>query len=180
VSHCRSWRWPRRRLPRTRSPIIPSPAAAGFLATAIADGTVDPMDLAGSVEHAARWLAQDRLQTIIDERAKAYPATKGDAIRGKAVFTAKCNACHNADAQGATLAPGVGLRGVERLCEDIVAPNRNVDHTFRMSVIAIATDAIDTRNETSSSLMPEGFGESLSTQEFNDLLEFLLSRSAAG
>ena len=29
----------------------------------------------------------------------------------------------------------MGLRGVERLCEDIVAPNRNVDHVFRMSVV---------------------------------------------
>lgn len=153
-----------------------------------------------------------RLKALIDERAKAYRATKGDAIRGQAVFTAKCNACHNADAQGDKLAPGlvgVGLRGVERLCEDIVAPNRNVDHTFRMSVIALddgrvmsglfrreegaelvfadqtgkdfslAKDAIETRKETSLSLMPEGFGESLSTQEFNDLLEFLISRSAA-
>lgn len=156
--------------------------------------------------------ADQRLQAQIDRRLHDYRQGPADAVRGRAVFAARCGACHDAQAQGEKLAPGlggVGLRGVERLCEDIVAPNRNVDHVFRMSVVecedgrvftglarrddgaqvvfadqagkefAIPRAEIAARTLTPTSLMPEGFGETLSPEDFNDLLAFLLAGDAA-
>lgn len=149
-----------------------------------------------------------RLQGMIDRRVRDYRHGTADAGRGQAVFVARCGACHSAGAQGDRLAPGlggVGMRGVERLCEDIVAPHRNVDHTFRVTVVecedgrvftgllrreegeqlvfadqagrefTVAMADVARRELAPTSLMPAGFGDALSVQEFNDLLAFLLS-----
>lgn len=103
----------------------------------------------------------------------------------------------------------MGQRGVVRLYEDTIAPNRNVDKTFRLSVIAldhgrvlsgllrreegeqlvfsdqagkefsVARSEIESRTETPLSLTPEGFGETLSPAEFSDLLAYLIDRPAS-
>jgi putative heme-binding domain-containing protein len=92
------------------------------------------------------------------------------------------------------------------LCEDILDPNRNVDHAFRQSVITLkdgetmsglfrreeggvlvlanATGAeftvpkaeVSQREESPLSLMPENFGEVIPEADFQHLLAFLLSR----
>lgn len=60
------------------------------------------------------------------------------------------------------------MRGVERLCEDILAPNRNT----------VPTASIEERVNQEVSLMPEGFAEAIPPAEFSDLLAFLLTLTA--
>ena len=101
---------------------------------------------------------------------------------------------------------GVGNRGLERLLEDVLDPNRNVDVAFRTHTIAlkdgdvisglprreegellVLADAtgkeisvpkknIESRRESELSLMPENFGEILSSDDFDNLMAFLLSQ----
>ncbi len=113
--------------------------------------------------------------------------------------------------QGGQVGPqldGVGHRGVERLCEDVLDPNRNVDRIFRYSVVSlqngevfnllyrrdegeqrvyvnavgqeqrIARSDIREVRESSTSLMPDNFAEALSPSDFNHLLGFLLSQQS--
>ena len=104
---------------------------------------------------------------------------------------------------------GVGARGLDRILEDVIDPNRNVDPMFRFSNITLKDgDTISglVRGEVGQtvtlidltgkenpipkadiqatevsklSLMPTGFGEIIPADDFNDLLAFLLSKSAA-
>jgi putative heme-binding domain-containing protein len=74
---------------------------------------------------------------------------------GKAVFTKNCAVCHQLNNEGAKVGPqldGVGIRGLERLLEDTLDPNRNVDQAFR----ATKLDLKDGRNLTGLLLREEG------------------------
>ena len=101
---------------------------------------------------------------------------------------------------------GIGNRGVERLVEDILDPNRNVDVAFRYSIVklkngqtvlglkrrevgqsivfadvagvesSIAKADIASQEETTRSLMSEAFGQAIPQEDFRDMLEFLLSK----
>jgi putative heme-binding domain-containing protein len=101
---------------------------------------------------------------------------------------------------------GVGARGVERLTEDIFDPSRNVDPAFRYSTVTLAggtvfnglfrrdegaqlvfvdatghevtaaKDKIQSRIESTSSLMPDGFGLAFPPEQYNDLIAFLISK----
>jgi putative heme-binding domain-containing protein len=58
---------------------------------------------------------------------------------GLAVFKKSCVACHRINDEGGKVGPqldGVGHRGLERLLEDVLDPNRTVDAAFRASVVA--------------------------------------------
>jgi putative heme-binding domain-containing protein len=60
--------------------------------------------------------------------------------KGKAVFQKQCASCHQLAGQGARIGPqldGVGIRGAERLLEDILDPSRNVDQAFRTTVLSL-------------------------------------------
>lgn len=189
-------------------------ASSGLMASGTVKAKVrasrpdDPRITAFSATAAA---ASRTLQDIIDARVKAFVASNPDAARGERVFAAKCGACHSAGVQGEKLAPGlsgVGVRGVERLCEDILAPNRNVDHAFRTSILVLAdgqvvtglvrredgeltvladtngkeftvpTASVEERVNQEVSLMPEGFAEAIPPADFSDLLAFLLTLRA--
>lgn len=111
--------------------------------------------------------------------------------------------------QGGLVGPqldGVGHRGLERLCEDMLDPNRNVDRIFRYSIVTLHNGDLVTglfrreegeqriyinasgqeqripRNEirevreSETSLMPDNFAEALPLADFNHLLGFLLSQ----
>jgi len=99
---------------------------------------------------------------------------------------------------------GVGSRGAARLAEDILAPNRNVDAHFHLRSLRLRTgetvggfvvsetervlrllDAagvehrirkseVEESQVLGVSLMPAGFAETLSLEDFHDLLAFLL------
>ncbi len=148
-----------------------------------------------------------RLDQLIAGRVTAYDSAPHDAVRGAQVFSQQCAPCHRFQNTGANIGPaldGVGARGVQRLAEDILDPNRNVDPIFRQTVIEttdgqthaglnareegellVVTDAtgkpvsvprakVKTRTTSKLSLMPASFETALPTSDFNDLLAYLL------
>ena len=81
----------------------------------------------------------ERIMTAIAERKSFVNSHRGDAVAGQAIFTKNCATCHQVGTLGARIGPqldGVGVRGVDRLLEDILDPNRNVDQAFRSTTIA--------------------------------------------
>ncbi len=131
----------------------------------------------------------------------------GDATRGLELFKKHCAACHQMRGEGQKIGPqldGVGIRGLDRLLEDVLAPNRNVDAAFRSSTIvttegqillglqrreegetlffadrtgkefSITRKEIETQTVSPLSLMPANFGELLPETDTRDLLRFLL------
>lgn len=82
--------------------------------------------------------ADERIGRLLAERRKRFDAAKPDAELGKAVFQKTCAACHRLAGQGGKVGPdldGVGLRGPNRLMEDVLDPSRNVDQAFRSTVL---------------------------------------------
>lgn len=147
---------------------------------------------------------------LLEQRRSGFRGAVADAARGKEIFTAGCAACHQVNGEGGLVGPqltGIGTRGAERLCEDILVPNRNVDHAFwttvltlkdgetvsglfrreegALLVLANAAGAEFTvpkaevagRRESQVSVMPSNFGEALTESDFYHLLAYLLSQS---
>ncbi|HVW37704.1 MAG TPA: c-type cytochrome, partial [Pirellulales bacterium] len=131
---------------------------------------------------------------------------------GKAVFQKICAACHRLSGAGGKVGPdldGVGLRGVERLLEDMLDPSRNVDQAFRSTQIntadgrtvsglflrnegavivladaqgkeiRIAESDVDERALTALSPMPGNVADLLPEAEFYNLLAYLLQQRQA-
>jgi putative heme-binding domain-containing protein len=103
---------------------------------------------------------------------------------------------------------GVGGRGLERLVEDILDPSRNVDPAFRVTLLTLKNGDVESglirreegetvvvadssgkehslpKNEVTErrpsqlSLMPDNFSQVITTNDFNHLLAFLLSKNA--
>jgi putative heme-binding domain-containing protein len=157
--------------------------------------------------------ADEAREKLISERRQAFAAASGRINEGRQVFIKNCAPCHRIESQGAVVGPqleGIGQRGAERLCEDILDPNRNVDRAFRSSLLTLKDGDVVSglfrreegellvladstgkeitvpkaqlveRRESEVSLMPENFGETLSGADFNDLMAFLMSKKAAG
>ncbi len=155
--------------------------------------------------------ASEDVQRSIDLHRLFYPKTPGNLEHGAAVFAKSCVVCHSIDGKGATIGPqldGIGNRGLERVLEDVLDPNRSVDPAFRYSIltlksadvitglvrrdegelltiadstgkeIKIPKAQIKSRRESTLSLMPTNFGEVLPPEEFNDLVAFLLAHEA--
>jgi putative heme-binding domain-containing protein len=84
---------------------------------------------------------------LIQQRRRGFLAAEADAAEGKKVYEKHCAICHQLDGEGAKLGPdldGIGLRGLDRLLEDVLDPNRNVDPTFRSTVVATDDGLIQT------------------------------------
>jgi putative heme-binding domain-containing protein len=153
--------------------------------------------------------ADEARDKLIAERRTAFGASAGKAADGQRVFQQACAVCHQIGGQGALVGPqldGIGNRGLERILEDVLDPNRNVDSAFRSYMIilkdadiitglprreegellviadstgkeiSIPKKTIATRRESDVSLMPENFGEALSAEDFNHLMAYLLSQ----
>jgi putative heme-binding domain-containing protein len=153
----------------------------------------------------------EQLEQLVEQRRKSYDPAKARPAEGAAVFTKNCGVCHSISGQGGNVGPqldGIGIRGLERLCEDVLDPNRNVDRAFRTTLltlkdgdvasglfrreegelvvladstgkeISVAKSNIAERRESETSLMPENFGDILSPDDFNHLMAFLLSKGA--
>ena len=74
------------------------------------------------------------------------------------MFSDRCAICHKLGDQGKVVGPqleGVGTRGIARLSEDILWPDRNVDEAFRMSILLLED------GETINGLISERTAESL-------------------
>lgn len=153
--------------------------------------------------------ADDAISQLIKTRQAGFQKAQTDIARGHEVFKKHCAACHQVDGAGSVVGPqldGIGNRGLERLLEDVLDPNRNVDVAFRISTIAMEDGMIHTglvrrdegavrvlvdqkgkeftiqKNEIAEekksnlSLMPANVAEIVPENEFFDLTAFLLSR----
>ncbi|MFM7159520.1 MAG: c-type cytochrome, partial [Planctomycetaceae bacterium] len=82
----------------------------------------------------------DRVRQLLATRRDAFGKANTDAVMGRQVFSKICANCHRAEGQGAKVGPdldGIGIRGLERLLEDVLLPSRNVDQAFRSTVIEL-------------------------------------------
>ncbi|HKQ39241.1 MAG TPA: c-type cytochrome, partial [Verrucomicrobiae bacterium] len=153
----------------------------------------------------------EALQKLVERRQRKFEPAKARSSEGANIFQQNCAVCHQVDGNGGLVGPqldGVGNRGIERLCEDVIDPNRNVDPAFRSTLIvlkdgdvqsglfrreegetivlaestgkeiSIPKNKIAERRQSETSLMPENFGELLNDEQFNNLLAFLLSKRA--
>jgi putative heme-binding domain-containing protein len=207
--------------------LVRTPAGAQALLDLVAKGKVPPALLlkpalkdaivaALPADGAARVTAltkdlppeDDARQRLINDRRRAYARFGGDAAAGARVFEKNCAACHKLANVGNVVGPqldGIASRGFERLCEDILAPNRNVDILFvRTNYFMKSGDIVSAlfrRNEGETvvvadeqgkekvmkrseiseervsrfSLMPDNFGELLTEEEFRNVLAHLMS-----
>ncbi len=150
-----------------------------------------------------------RIQNLIKSRGNDYQKAKPDAQLGKAVFTKNCAICHQIGNEGAKIGPqldGIGGRGLDRLLEDLLDPNRNVDAAFRTTVLSlkdgrqvqglvlreegtilvvaddkgkeirISKNDVDERRQSLLSPMPANVSEIISEKEFQNLLAYLLTQ----
>jgi putative heme-binding domain-containing protein len=149
-------------------------------------------------------------QKLIDAKRAAFDPTRTKSARGLEVFTQSCQVCHQIDGAGSLIGPqldGIGNRGLERVLEDILDPNRNVDPAFQSSILvlkegdvmsglsrrqegetlvladstgkefSVPNSQIAERRPSTSSLMPENFADIIPADDFNHLVAYLLSNA---
>jgi putative heme-binding domain-containing protein len=79
-----------------------------------------------------------QVRVLIENRLTGYFNAKKDISKGKQVFVKSCANCHKIDGEGPKIGPeldGIGIRGPERLLEDVLDPSRNVDQLFRTTML---------------------------------------------
>jgi putative heme-binding domain-containing protein len=150
-----------------------------------------------------------RLDQLVADRVASFDADAVDLRKGGALFTVHCAACHRVAGEGQLIGPqldGIGSRGLARLAEDILDPNRNVDAHFRLTAITkkdgavvagfvaaesgqvvhlldaagqshrILKGEIEKSEASAVSLMPAIYDEALKPEEFRDLAGWLLGK----
>jgi putative heme-binding domain-containing protein len=155
----------------------------------------------------------DRLNRLILERHDGFLKAMPDPVKGHEAFNKICAACHKIGDEGHKIGPqldGIGVRGLDRLLEDVLDPNRNVDQAFRASLITtndgrtfsglvlreegevlvladqqgkeirIAKADIADRRVHLLSPMPANVADLLSETEFYNLMSYLLSQQSQG
>ena len=151
------------------------------------------------------------LDRIIAERIASFTAAKAAGTlkpeQGAEVFGQNCAACHQIGGEGGLIGPqldGIGARGIGRLSEDILDPNRNVDSHFYLTRFKlndgsetsgfllsekgqsllvrdllgetrrVKLSEISSRETISTSLMPASFATVIDAEQFNSLLAWLI------
>jgi putative heme-binding domain-containing protein len=145
----------------------------------------------------------------MQRRHAGYDAAKKDTAAGAKVYEQRCGICHQIGNKGAKVGPqldGIGVRGLDRLLEDVLDPNRNVDQAFRATmlnltngqtvtglflreegaVLVMADDqgkevrvpkkSVEERLTSQLSPMPANFAEQIPEPEFYNLMAYLLSQ----
>jgi len=153
-----------------------------------------------------------RIRELVDQRRTLVNQGTPDVKLGAAVFEKHCGVCHRIGDRGAKIGPnldGVGIRGLDRLLEDILDPHRNVDQAFRTTLVTmtdgrvisglalreegqvqvladahgkeirVPIDEIDERSVSPLSLMPSNVPDLVSEVDFVHLLGYLLSQRVA-
>lgn len=154
----------------------------------------------------------ETLKHLIASRQKSFRGAEAQPEHGAEIFTKTCAACHQLEGRGALVGPqldGIGNRGLERLMEDVLDPNRNVDVAFRVTTLILSDGRVvsgllrraegaelvlvdnqgkeftvpeadvEERQRTTLSLMPANVGETLPEPDFRDLMAYLLTKRAA-
>lgn len=149
---------------------------------------------------------------MIEYRRRTFNPATASKERGAELFAQNCKVCHRLGQDGGLVGPqldGIGQRGLERLLEDVLDTNRNVDRAFRSRVVAlkdgevtsglfrreegevvvladsagreilISKARIQSMTETETSLMPDNFGEAFPEAALADLMAFLLDQREA-
>lgn len=152
----------------------------------------------------------EEIEQLIAERRQSLVTDGTSPERGRALFRQHCAACHQLGSEGKKVGPaldGIGLRGADRLLEDILDPSRNVDAAFRTTAIlttdgqvvsgllvreegatvilvdnkgqefSIPKDSIEEQSVSGLSLMPGNWGEVLPMQDLNELVAELLRQT---
>lgn len=156
--------------------------------------------------------AEEAVQKLLQQRRDGFAAAKRNVSHGSQLFEKHCAACHQIAGKGAKIGPqldGVGVRGLERLLEDVLDPNRNVDQAFRQTSLVlrngqfvtglllreegevlvladaqgkevrVPVKSVEERSVSQLSPMPTNFNEQLPPADLYDLLEYLLAQRAA-
>ncbi len=149
------------------------------------------------------------IDQLIAQRRNSLNAASGDAAAGKELFKKSCMICHQIAGEGKQVGPnldGIGNRGIDRVLEDVLAPNRNVDVAFRTTTVVtddgkaysgllkelegnrisiidsmaketiLQTDVIEERKAATSSPMPSNVGETFTEIQLRDLIAYLLQQ----
>lgn len=155
--------------------------------------------------------ADARLRDLVKHRRGSFASAPRDASRGAAVFEKNCMVCHQLGGKGQRVGPqldGIGSRGIDRLLEDVLDPNRNVDQAFRVTNVAqkngqlvsglllkeegeilvfadaqgkevrVPKDEVEERTTSQLSPMPANLSDQISEPEFFDLIAYLLGQQS--
>jgi putative heme-binding domain-containing protein len=150
-----------------------------------------------------------RIADLMAGRRTAYKSARVDASLGAKVFEKHCAICHQLANRGAKIGPqldGIGVRGLDRVLEDIIDPSRNVDQAFRLTTLGlkngqivsglllreegkvlvladnqgkevrVAVADVDDRTLSQLSPMPANLVDQIPRADFNHLLAFLLAQ----
>jgi putative heme-binding domain-containing protein len=153
--------------------------------------------------------ADQRLQDLLNRRKAGFASARSDVTLGIKVFEKNCAICHQLNGKGVKIGPqldGIGIRGVDRLLEDVLDPSRNVDQTFRLTSLALKNgqvvqglmlreegavivladaqgkevrvpkDTVEERTQSQVSPMPGNFADQIPEADFYNLLAFLLTQ----
>lgn len=151
--------------------------------------------------------ANQQLDALIEGRKLAYDKSAKNVTRGAMLFEKHCAICHQVAGKGATVGPqldGLGNRGLNRILEDMLDPNRNVDVAFRLTLIetndgnvvaglirsnegeqvkvidnqgkehSIPKSDIASEQPSPLSLMPENLVSDLPVEDMADLVAYLM------
>ncbi len=155
--------------------------------------------------------ADQKAQELIGKRTASFATAQADAKLGRLLFEKHCAACHIVANKGSKIGPqldGIGIRGLERLLEDILDPSRNVDQAFRATTleldngqfvtglllreegkvlvmadnqgkeVRIEGSKVASRTVGQLSPMPANFAEQVTERDFHHLMAFLLEQRA--
>ena len=133
-------------------------AGASYLFQLLEAGAISTVVLrSATLVEKLRAHQQGALNSSVDQYVKAMPETSLELNKiitrrkelllladvnvedGKRVFMKNCSNCHQIAGQGVQVGPnldGIGNRGADRLVDDILLPNANVDASFRASLIS--------------------------------------------
>ncbi len=165
----------------------------------------------GRIERLTRALPPPdrRFQELIQTRRAGFARAVKDPRLGARVFEKNCAVCHELANHGAKVGPqldGVGIRGLDRLLEDVIDPSRNVDQAFRLTTLYLNTgrivsglllreegqvlvlansqgkevrvpnSSVEERTVSQLSPMPATLAEQMPEADFYNLIAFLLTQ----
>lgn len=153
--------------------------------------------------------AEGATLALAGQYAAKYAARPAHNVaRGQAIFEENCMVCHRVGGVGALVGPnldGIGNRGIDRVLQDILLPNQDIDPAFRVTSISLDTlesaeglvvsesatelvlantlgertryakAQITERGLMPLSLMPTNFSTLFPEEDFLDLLAFVLN-----
>jgi putative heme-binding domain-containing protein len=173
--------------------------------------TLKRPDLAARVKALTAGLppADAQLAKLLRARTTGYTKAHPDADAGAKVYEKHCATCHQIAGKGAKIGPqldGIGVRGLDRLLEDVLDPNRNVDQTFRATSLTlkngqsltglvlreegevivladaqgkeqrVSREQVAEREVSPLSPMPANWVDQIPEKEFHDLMAYLLAQ----